>query len=846
MFLKLLLSSSLTIIVAAAFLTDDQIIKISQEELNRHSNDILPHLYDMIVTHIEENILVCNCIIRTEIKHPTSSILLYSSLHVKNINLSVFYSSYFMNDTQEEIIYASVKSMYDVEKNIVKYIFPNDVLPGYYNVKLVYNITEDTGLKSFYKRDERQWYVDHIGIQHMIPSLPESLSGIPFKPIYNIIIEHYQNYTVLLNPLIQTIERNDKNMTKTYFHTFIKPSYLLFINRINLSFMPGTNESVRVNMWCRMHCEFAHQFAGNITTYLFDKWKRLNQTLEINHIALPDFQNESIINLGLILYREADIIYNDNVDSVATKIKVARFMAHKIIQECSYYENPLWSLSSLLNEAIVAFLGLYVTNQALPRTQMMNLFVVQIQQESLHFDTEYNTSLYNTPFNISFEHYSFIKVSSILRKFQRMVTTEIFWQSIRIYVKDNKPTFNYFGEIVKNLSSIQISTGNLSTISQLIISLPKQKYCDVKSVKLERDYNQSIRQLKVTIYSNYYIPESFHIKFGNIVIHNTEQSNYYRVNYEIENWQRIAEFLHVSNYKRIHVLNRAQIIDDAFHLMITNQLNSTVFWNITKYLSRETDYIAWYPMFKALEYLSNIFLFREQIYLNIKSLRMEAAKWACNLDDRICIKAAQNNLNRHLADPEKNTLLPWWKEWTYCQGLKLLNYSLSNSLNEDSHLCRVYRLEKEKFETKILKYLSCPEDSQFIKAALNPIKNDSITSIMFLEDFSDKDYINYFLFTIAKHARNPVVLDIILEKLENIRPRQVSEHVTFTVIINHVYSVEQLIKISKLAESYRHMTNLPIYIYISQHISNIQNKIRRRIFEIKCQQNYFQNFVEYQ
>ncbi|XP_025270742.1 aminopeptidase N-like isoform X2 [Camponotus floridanus] len=850
MFLKLLLSSSLTIIVAAAFLTDDQIIKISQEELNMHSIYIFPLHYNIIITQIEKNILVSNCNIHVTLKHSISYILLY--LHVKNISVTAFYYPYYysMNDNEKMIIYTSVRSLYDVEKNIVECTFANDLLPGYYIIKLVYNITEDTGLKTFYKKDKRQWlatYVD-VGIQHMVPSLPECLGTTCHKPYYDIIVEHYQNYTVLSNEPIRNIGANDKNMTKIQLHTFVKPIYLLFLsNRNNLFLMRGTNESVRVNMWCRMHCEFAHKFAENITLYLFDKWKRLNKPWQIDHIVLPDFQNESIISLGHIIYSEADIIYNDNVDSVATKIKIARFMAHKIIQECSYYENPLWPSSSLLNEAIVAFLGLYVTNQVLPSTQMMNLFVVQIQQESLHFDTEYNTSLYNTSFNISFEHYSFIKVSSILRKFQRMVTTEIFWQSIRIYIKDNKPTFNYFGEIMKNLSSIQISTDNLSIISQLIISLPKQKYCDVRSVKLERDYNQSITQLKVTIYSNYYIPESFHIKFSNIVLHNKKQSKYYRVNYEIENWQRIAKFLHFYDYKKIHVLNRAQIIDDAFHLMITNQLNSTVFWNITKYLSRETDYIAWYPMFKALEYLSNIFLFREQIYLNIKSLRMEAAKWACNLDDRICIKAAQNNLNRHLADPEKNTLLPWWKEWTYCQGLKLLNYSLSDSLGEDSHLCRVYRLEKEKFKTKILKYLPCPEDSQFIKAALNPIKNDSTTSIMFLEDFSDKDYINYFLFTIAKHARNPVVLDIILEKLENIRPRQVSEHVTFTVIINHVYSTEQLKKISELAVSYRSMAAyLPIHTYMSRFTSNILDKIRRRIFEIKCQQDYFQNFVKYQ
>ncbi|EFN67635.1 hypothetical protein EAG_02996, partial [Camponotus floridanus] len=108
---------------------------------------------------------------------------------------------------------------------------------------------------------------------------------------YDIIVEHYQNYTVLSNkPIQEGIETNDKNMTKTHLHSLVKPIYLLFLaNRNNFSLMRGTNESIRVNMWCRMHCEFAHQFAENITSCLFDKWKRLNQTCEINHIALPDF-----------------------------------------------------------------------------------------------------------------------------------------------------------------------------------------------------------------------------------------------------------------------------------------------------------------------------------------------------------------------------------------------------------------------------------------------------------------------------------------------------------------------------------------------------------------------------
>ena len=95
-------------------------------------------------------------------------------------------------------------------------------------------------------------------------------------------------------------------------------------------------------------------------------------------------------------------------------------------------------------------------------------------------------------------------------------------------------------------------------------------------------------------------------------------TGYYRVNYEAKNWQRIANYLDSDNYTKIHVLNRAQIIDDAFHLMITRQLNASIFWDLIKYLSRETDYVAWYPMFKALEYMSSIFPLKEQIVYDIK------------------------------------------------------------------------------------------------------------------------------------------------------------------------------------------------------------------------------------
>lgn len=93
---------------------------------------------------------------------------------------------------------------------------------------------------------------------------------------------------------------------------------------------------------------------------------------------------------------------------------------------------------------------------------------------------------------------------------------------------------------------------------------------------------------------------------------------YYRVNYDDGNWQTIAEYLNHEEYWQIHVLNRAQIIDDAFYFLLLRKLKSDIFWQLARYLSRERDFIAWYPMFKAIQYMSSIFPFQETGVIHIK------------------------------------------------------------------------------------------------------------------------------------------------------------------------------------------------------------------------------------
>jgi aminopeptidase N len=74
------------------------------------------------------------------------------------------------------------------------------------------------------------------------------------------------------------------------------------------------------------------------------------------------------------------------------------------------------------------------------------------------------------------------------------------------------------------------------------------------------------------------------------------------VNYDEDNWKALAEQLH-KNPNDIHVLNRAQLIDDAFNLARVEKLNYTFVLDLTEYLEKENDVVPWYSVKNGFSYL---------------------------------------------------------------------------------------------------------------------------------------------------------------------------------------------------------------------------------------------------
>lgn len=79
------------------------------------------------------------------------------------------------------------------------------------------------------------------------------------------------------------------------------------------------------------------------------------------------------------------------------------------------------------------------------------------------------------------------------------------------------------------------------------------------------------------------------------------------MHYDKKTWESIGKALKSENHSNIHVLNRAQIVDDLFNLARADYIDYYQALNIIQYLEMEESYIPWYSAFNNIVYISRRF-----------------------------------------------------------------------------------------------------------------------------------------------------------------------------------------------------------------------------------------------
>jgi hypothetical protein len=84
------------------------------------------------------------------------------------------------------------------------------------------------------------------------------------------------------------------------------------------------------------------------------------------------------------------------------------------------------------------------------------------------------------------------------------------------------------------------------------------------------------------------------------------------VKYDADGWQRIFKVLNSERFNEIHVLNRANIVDDLLNLGRAGRENYDTVLDGLTYLKRETNYLPFKAALNGLDYLNRRFTGKEE------------------------------------------------------------------------------------------------------------------------------------------------------------------------------------------------------------------------------------------
>ncbi|TGZ36937.1 Decaprenyl-diphosphate synthase subunit 1, partial [Temnothorax longispinosus] len=279
----------------------------------------------------------------------------------------------------------------------------------------------------------------------------------------------------------------------------------------------------------------------------------LQNLKQLSHVAIPGFQQDVV---------ETAIVFDEKNDPPMRQIDIARLLGHAMAYQCLY------------SDRIGPFSWSYMwLNQGFPKLPYKRfLFVVQTLQESLRLDTDFImkplisevNSISDIDSGFYFAYY--IKVLLILER-QILILSGTLWHLLcKLLTKSiyNKYDVEHFN------------------VKERMEAWTTREHYPVINV------TQNGTVITVTIESTNTSKKKWWIPY---ISTTKEDPGYYRVNYDAQSLEKIADYLNSDQYIRVHVLNRAQIMDDAFHFLIKGQLDLSVFLKLTTYLSMERNYI---------------------------------------------------------------------------------------------------------------------------------------------------------------------------------------------------------------------------------------------------------------
>ncbi|KAJ7417602.1 Aminopeptidase Ey [Pitangus sulphuratus] len=480
------------------------------------------------------------------------------------------------------------------------------------------------------------------------------------KANFTVTLIHPSNYTALSNMPVKSSRqemRGDQSWNVTEFETTPRMStYLLAFIVSQFGHVEDKSGNVLISIWGRPKAidegqgNYALNVTGPILTFFEEHYSTPYPLPKSDQVGLPDFNAGAMENWGLVTYRENSLLFDDKYSSIGNKERVVTVIAHELAHQwfgnlvTLRWWNDLW-----LNEGFASYVEYLGADSAEPSWNIKDLMVLNEVHEVMATDAlatshplSFREDEINTPDQISevFDSIAYSKGASVLRMLSDFLTEDVFKEGLKSYLN----TFAYNNTVYADLwvhlqeaveknnvllpdtiSNIMdrwtlqmgfpVVTANTltGTINQTHFLLDPNSHVDRPSIfnytwivpitwmTREGIANDRYWLTKATDTSN-----MFKVDSPNWLLLNLNVSGYFRVNYNQENWDQLLSQLSI-DHTVFPVINRAQIIDDAFNLARAKYVSVTLALNTTRFLSQETEYMPWEAALNNLQYFQLMF-----------------------------------------------------------------------------------------------------------------------------------------------------------------------------------------------------------------------------------------------
>nr|XP_006119337.1 glutamyl aminopeptidase-like [Pelodiscus sinensis] len=619
------------------------------------------------------------------------------------------------------------------------------------------------------------------------------------KATYTIIIIHKEPFQALSNMAVEQTVRLGDGWNRTTFQKSVPMSTYLVCFAVH-QFDWVERKSARgipLRIYAQPQQIHTAEYAANVTKAVFDYFEEyfnMSYSLpKLDKIAIPDFGTGAMENWGLITYRETNLLYDPKESASSNKQRVAAVIAHELVHQ--WFGNIVtmdWWDDLWLNEGFASFFEYLGVNAAESDWQMLDQMLIDdvlpvLKEDSLQSSHPIVVSV-SSPAEITsvFDGISYSKGASILRMLQDWITptnfqkgcqdylikyqfqnakTDDFWESLA--QASRNPVKEVMDTWTRQMGYPVLSVEANSKITQKRFLLDPSANPSEPPSALGYTWNIPVKwhagnEMNVTFYNKsesagIIIP---HKNPDSLLKINPSHFGFYRVNYETQNWDYIANNL-LKNYSSFSSADRAGLLDDAFSLARAELLNYSVPLNLTRYLENEEDYLPWQRVISAVSYLRDMFKDDTELYPKFKAhfrnlvqpiasqlgwdddeteshvmrlLRAAVLEFACSMDDM----GALNNAS--------SLFYSWLGGVSPPVNLRLLvyRYGMQNSGNETSwnYMFQKYQstpLAQEK--EKLLYGLASVKNITLLDRYLKYIYNTSL--IKSQDVFTVLKYISY-------------------------------------------------------------------------------------------------------